>query len=164
MYTRSNWSESACLNSSGRKDLYQQLSNSNGVEQLLYQCMQEGELAWITLKNGAASISAWCTPPPLNIEYEYTANIVLIPMLSGYHDSKTLSTSIKHNYSRWYAEHGITLNSEPKNAMAFRKVLMVDQIENLLLFDSASARALAMTHYDGVPMEVQGSLNPDSKS
>nr|MBA2817395.1 hypothetical protein [Candidatus Pantoea persica] len=60
-------------------------------------------------------------------EYENTANIVLILMLSGYRDSKTLSISIEHNYSCWYADHCITLTSEPKNAMAFcNKVLMVD--------------------------------------
>ena len=48
---RSNWAGSAQLNVSGRKDLYQKLSRSNGVEQMLFQCMEEGELAWITLKS-----------------------------------------------------------------------------------------------------------------
>lgn len=77
-------------------------------------------------------------------EYESTANIVLIPMLSGYRDSHTLKLSVEHNYSSWYAEHGITLDSEPKNAMAFRKVIMLDQIESFSLFDPASATALSM--------------------
>ncbi|CAK6488245.1 hypothetical protein PANNVG_00166 [Pantoea sp. Nvir] len=156
---RSNWSASARLNSSGRQDLYQQLSKSNGVEQLLYQCMREGELAWITLKSRRIYIGM---VHAATFEYENTANIVIIPMLSGYRDSKTLSMSIEHNYSRWYAEHDITLTSEPKNAMAFRKVLMVDQIESLSLFDPASASSLAMTHHDGVPLETEGSFTPHS--
>ena len=78
------------------------------------------------------------------LEYEKTANIVLIPMLSGYRDGKNMQLCIEHNYSKWYAEHDITLDSEPKSAMDFRKVIMLDQIESISLFDPASASALAM--------------------
>jgi len=84
---RSNWAGSARLNVSGRKDLYQQLSRSNGVEQLLFQCMEEGELAWITMKSRRIYIGMIHAS---TFEYESTKNIVLIPMLSGYRDSKTL--------------------------------------------------------------------------
>jgi hypothetical protein len=77
-------------------------------------------------------------------EYPSTANIVLIPMLSGYRDSRTLNLAIEHNYSRWYHQHEISFVSKPKSALEFRKVLMVDQIESLSLFDPASASALAM--------------------
>ncbi|MDX7421521.1 hypothetical protein SJ301_31360, partial [Klebsiella pneumoniae] len=63
------------------------------------------------------------------LEYEKTANIVLIPMLSGYRDAKTMNLRIENNYSRWYAEHDITLDSEPRSAMSFRKVILLNQIE-----------------------------------
>jgi hypothetical protein len=138
---RSSWSGSAKLNSSGRKKLYKKLSRSNGVEGLMFQCMEEGELAWVTLKSRRIYIGMIHTATYDNAT---TANIVLIPMLSGYRDGKTLSLCIEHNYSKWYDEHGITLDSEPKSAMAFRKVIMLDQIESLSLFDAASASALAM--------------------
>lgn len=144
---RSNWSGSARLNAPGRKDLYQRLSRSNGVEQLLFQCMEEGELAWITLKSRRIYIGMIHAA---TFEYETTANIVVIPMLSGYRDSKTLKLAVEHNYSKWYAEHEISLTSEPKNAMAFRKVIMVDQIESLSLFDPASASALEKGDPQGV--------------
>ncbi|BCQ33598.1 hypothetical protein LJN55_04610 [Erwinia rhapontici] len=137
---RSSWSGSARLDSSGRKKLYKKLSRANGVEGLLFQCMEEGELAWITLKSRRIYIGMIHAASYDNVA---TANVVLIPMLSGYRDGKSLNLCIEHNYSRWYAEHGITLDSEPKSAMAFRKVIMLEQIESLSLFDEASASALA---------------------
>ena len=138
---RSSWSGSARLNSSGRKKLYKKLSRANGVEGLLFQCMEEGELAWVTLKSRRIYIGMIHTAAYENTS---TSNIVLIPMLSGYRDGKTLNLCIEHNYSKWYAEHDITLDSEPKSAMAFRKVILLDQIESLSLFDAASASALAL--------------------
>lgn len=137
---RSSWSGSARLDSLGRKKLYKKLSKANGVEGLLFQCMEEGELAWITLKSRRIYIGMIHAASYDNIA---TANVVLIPMLSGYRDGKSLNLCIEHNYSRWYAEHDITLDSEPKSAMAFRKVIMLEQIESLSLFDAASASALA---------------------
>ncbi|ARF48164.1 MULTISPECIES: hypothetical protein [Pantoea] len=156
---RSNWAGSARLNVSGRKDLYQKLSRSNGVEQMLFQCMEEGELAWITLKSRRIYIGM---VHAATFEYESTANIVLIPMLSGYRDSHTLKLAVEHNYSSWYAEHGITLDSEPKNAMAFRKVIMLDQIESFSLFDPASATALAMG--EDHPQSVEKSRDGNKSS
>lgn len=156
---RSNWAGSARLNVSGRKDLYQKLSRSNGVEQMLFQCMEEGELAWITLKSRRIYIGM---VHAATFEYERTANIVLIPMLSGYRDSHTLKLSVEHNYSSWYAEHDITLDSEPKNAMAFRKVIMVDQVESFSLFDPASATALSMG--EDHPQSVAKSREGDPSS
>lgn len=136
---RSGWSGSARLDSHGRKTLYKKLSKSNGVEGLLFQCMEEGELAWITLKSRRIYIGMIHAASYDNIA---TANLVLIPMLSGYRDGKHLNLCIEHNYSRWYAEHNITLDSQPRSAMAFRKVIMLEQIESLSLFDPASASAL----------------------
>lgn len=138
---RSNWAGSAQLTASSRKDLYQRLSQSNGIEQMLLQCMEEGELAWVTLKSRRIYIGMIHAA---TFEYASTANIVLIPMLSGYRDARTLSLAVEHNYSRWYHEHGIDFTSKPKSALEFRKVIMVDQIETLSLFDPASASALAM--------------------
>lgn len=102
--------------------------------------MEEGELAWVTLKSRRIYIGMIHTA---SFEPEITANVVLIPMLSGYRDGKTLNLNIEHNYSRWYAEHGITLESEPKSAMAFRKVIMLDQIES---FRCSMRPALARWH------------------
>ncbi|WP_034947981.1 hypothetical protein [Erwinia oleae] len=138
---RSNWSGSAKLSSEGRKKLYKNLTRANGVEGLLYQCMEEGELAWVTLKSRRIYIGMIHTA---HYELPSTANLVLIPMLSGYRDGETLNLHIEHNYSKYYAEHGITLDSEPKSAMAFRKVIMLDQVESLSLFDAATASALAL--------------------
>lgn len=132
---------SARLTAGSRKELYQRLSRSNGIEQLLLHCMEEGELAWVTLKSRRIYIGMIHAA---TFEYPSTANIVLIPMLSGYRDSRTLNLAIEHNYSRWYHQHEISFVSKPKSALEFRKVLMVDQIESLSLFDPASASALAM--------------------
>lgn len=140
-FYRSNWSGSARLNGQQRKTLYKKLSRANGVEGILFQCMDEGELAWVTLKSRRIYIGMIHTA---SFENEITASLVLIPMLSGYRDATTLNLSVEHNYSAWYDKHDITLDSEPKSAMAFRKVIMLDQIESLSLFDPASASALAM--------------------
>ncbi len=55
---------------------------------------------------------------------------------------------IENNYSKWYAEHDITLDSEPRSAMSFRKVILLNQIESLSLFDPASASALSLAQRD----------------
>jgi len=141
---RSNWAGSARLDGDGRKKLYKRLGQSSGIEQLLYQCMEEGELALVTLKSRRIYVGMIHTA---TLEYEKTANIVLIPMLSGYRDGEKMSLCIEHNYSKWYAEHNITLDSEPRSAMEFRRVIMLNQIETLSLFDPASASALAMEQH-----------------
>lgn len=138
---RSNWAGSARLTPGSRKELYQRLSRSNGIEQMLLHCMEEGELAWVTLKSRRIYIGMIHAA---TFEFPGTANIVMIPMLSGYRDARTLNLAIEHNYSRWYHEHEISFLSSPKSALDFRKVLMVDQIESLSLFDPASASALAL--------------------
>ncbi|ORM71438.1 hypothetical protein HA48_15765 [Pantoea wallisii] len=138
---RSNWAGSARLTAGSRKELYQRLSRSNGIEQMLLHCMEEGELAWITLKSRRIYIGMIHAA---TFEYANTANVVMIPMLSGYRDPRTLNLAVEHNYSRWYHKHDISFSSTPKSALEFRKVLMVSQIESLSLFDPASATALAM--------------------
>ena len=138
---RSNWAGSARLDSAGRRDLYKHLSRANGVEGLLYQCMEEGELAWVTLKSQRIYIGMIHTA---TFDREDANNIVLIPMLSGYRDRQTLDLRVEHNYSAWYDRHGITLTSEPHSALAFRKVILLDQIESLSLFDPAQTLALGM--------------------
>ncbi len=138
---RSNWAGSARLTAGSRKELYQRLSRSSGIEQLLLHCMEEGELAQVTLRSRRIYVGMIHTA---TLEYEKTANIVLIPMLSGYRDAKTMNLAVENNYSRWYHQHDISFVSTPKSALEFRKVLMVDQIESLSLFDPASASALAM--------------------
>ncbi|MEG3135932.1 hypothetical protein SC206_20445 [Rouxiella sp. T17] len=140
---RSNWAGSSRLNGAGRKELYKSLTHSNGVEGILFQCMEEGHLAWITLKSRRIYIGMVHTAA---FENTSTANVVLIPMLSGYRDGKNMSLRIEHNYSAWYANHDITLDSSPRTAFDFRKVIMVDQIESLSLFDAASATALSLSN------------------
>ncbi len=142
---RSNWAGSARLDSSGRQRLYKRLSRANGVEGLIYQCMEEGELAWITLKSRRIYIGMI---QRASFESTTANNVVLIPMISGYRDRESFAFHTEHNYSAWYAQHGVTLNSEPKSAMAFRKVILLDQIESLSLFDPASASALKITQQD----------------
>lgn len=151
---RSNWAGSARLTASSRRDLYQQLSRSNGIEQMLLQCMEEGELAWVTLKSRRIYIGMIHAA---TFEHVSTANIVLIPMLSGYRDARTLNLAVEHNYSRWYHEHNIDFMSKPKTALEFRKVIMVDQIESLSLFDPASASALAMGETDDSDIRPEAS-------
>lgn len=138
---RSNWAGSARLDGEGRKKLYKRLAQSSGIEQLLYQCMEQGELAQVTLRSRRIYVGMIHTA---TLEYEKTANIVLIPMLSGYRDEKTMRICIENNYSKWYARHDITLDSEPGSAMDFRKVIMLNQIESISLFDPASASSLAL--------------------
>lgn len=138
---RSNWAGSARLDGEGRKKLYKRLAQASGIEQLLYQCMEQGELAQVTLRSGRIYVGMIHTT---TLEYEKTANIVLIPMLSGYRDRQTMNFRIENNYSKWYDGHDITLDSEPRSAMDFRKVIMLNQIESLALFDPASASVLDM--------------------
>jgi hypothetical protein len=142
---RSNWAGSARLDGESRKKLYKRLAQSSGIEQLLYQCMEQGELAQVTLRSRRIYVGMIHTA---TLEYEKTANIVLIPMLSGYRDAKTMNFRIENNYSKWYAEHDITLDSEPRSAMSFRKVILLNQIESLSLFDPASASALSLAQRD----------------
>ena len=142
---RSNWAGSARLDSSGRQRLYKRLSRANGVEGLIYQCMEEGELAWITLKSRRIYIGMI---QRASFESTTANNVVLIPMISGYRDRESFAFHTEHNYSAWYAQHGVTLSSQPKSAMAFRKVILLDQIESLSLFDPASASALKITQRD----------------
>lgn len=138
---RTSWSGSARLDSNGRKKLYKKLSRTNGVKALLFQCMEHGQLVLITLESQHVYIGMVHAASYENIN---TANVVIIPMLSGCRDIHTQNLHIEHNYSRWYAEHGISLVSEPTSAMAFRKVIMLKQIESLSLFDAASASALPL--------------------
>ncbi len=85
---RSNWAGARGWTAKAEK-LYKRLAQSSGIEQLLYQCMEEGELAHVTLKSRRIYIGMIHTA---TLEYEKTANIVLIPMLSGYRDGKTCSS------------------------------------------------------------------------
>lgn len=137
---RSNWARSARLDSGGRRSLYKQLTRANGLEGLLYQCMEEGELALVMLKSqrvyvGMVHTASFDSSSPGN-------NIVLIPFLSGYRARENGEFVVEHNYSAWYAEHEITLTTEPKSALSFRKVILLEQIESLSLFDPVSAMGL----------------------
>lgn len=138
---RSNWSQSARLDIHGRRELYKHLSRANGVEGLLYQCMEKGDLAWVTLKSQRIYIGMIHTA---TFDSGEANNIVLIPMLSGYRDAKTLDLHIEHNYSAWYADKAITLVSEPQSAMDFRKVILLGQVESLSLFDPAQVLAMGI--------------------
>jgi len=138
---RSNWAGSARLDGRGRRELYNSLTRANGVEHLLYQCMEGGDLAWITLTSHRIYIGMIMSS---SFDSSDANNLVLIPMLSGYRDKDSLDLVVEHNYSAWYASHDITLTSEPQSALDFRKVILLDQIESLSLFDPASALALNM--------------------
>ncbi|SFT47474.1 hypothetical protein SAMN05192562_101421 [Kosakonia arachidis] len=140
-FWRSNWSGSARLDSAGRRELYKHLSRANGVEGLIYQCMETGDLAWITLKSQRIYIGMIHTA---TFDSGDANNIVLIPMLSGYRDAKTLDLHVEHNYSAWYAEHNIELASGPRPALDFRKVLLLSQVESLSLFDPAQVLAMGI--------------------
>ncbi|MEJ8324243.1 hypothetical protein WKI40_13995 [Kosakonia sacchari] len=141
---RSNWSGSARLDSNGRRELYKHLSRANGVEGLIYQCMEKGDLAWITLKSQRIYIGMIHTA---TFDSGDANNIVLIPMLSGYRDESTLDLHVEHNYSAWYDKHGIDLASEPRSALDFRKVLLLSQVESLSLFDPAQVMAMGINRY-----------------
>ncbi|WP_338463503.1 hypothetical protein [Franconibacter daqui] len=138
---RSNWARSARLDSAGRRELYKHLSRANGVEGLLYQCMEQGELAWVTMKSQRIYIGMIHTA---TFDREDANNIVLIPMLSGYRDHQTLDLRVEHNYSAWYERHNITLTSKPRTALDFRKVILLDQIESLSLFEPSQTLSFAI--------------------
>ena len=139
---RSNWAKSARLAGAERRELYKYLTRANGIEGLLYQCMEEGELAWLTLKSQRIYIGMIQTS---SFDGSGTSNVVIIPMLSGYRDENTLDLQVEHNYSAWYYDHDISLTSEEVTALAFRKVIMLDQIESLSLFDPASELAMPLS-------------------
>ncbi|QCR35999.1 hypothetical protein [Nissabacter sp. SGAir0207] len=133
-----SWSRSRNLDPAGRKSLYQQLTRSNGVEGLLYQCMDQGDLVFVTLRSRRVYIGMVHT---LRCESGSTDNVVLIPMVSGFRDPETQKMQVEHNYASYYQKHGITPASEPISALYFRKVIMLNQIETLSLFDPATAMA-----------------------
>jgi hypothetical protein len=133
-----SWSRSMQLDPAGRKSLYQQLTRSNGVEGLLYQCMDQGDLVFVTLRSRRVYIGMVHT---LRCESGSTDNVVLIPMVSGYRDPETQKMQVEHNYASYYQQHGILPDSEPISALYFRKVIMLNQIETLSLFDPATATA-----------------------
>ena len=138
---RSNWSGSARLDISGRRELYKHLSRANGVEGLVYQCMERGDLAWITLKSQRIYIGMILTA---TFDVGDANNIVLLPMLSGYRDHQTLDLRVEHNYSAWYDSQNIDLTSEPQSALDFRKVLLLSQVESLSLFDPSQVMAMGI--------------------
>lgn len=134
---RSNWSPAARLDTSGRRELYKHLSRANGVERLVYQCMEKGDLAWITLTSQRIYIGMIHTA---TFDSGDANNIVLIPMLSGYRDRETLDLHVEHNYSAWYADHDIDVRA----AVDFRKVLLLSQVESLSLFHPAQVMAMGI--------------------
>lgn len=136
---RSNWARSANLDSAGRKNLYKHLSRANGIEGLLFQCMETGQLVWLTLKSQRVYIGMIHTA---TVDGDSFNNIVLIPMLTGYRDAKSAEMKIENNYSALYARQNITLTSEPHSAFHFRKVILLDQVESLSLFDPSHSLAL----------------------
>ncbi len=137
----SNWSSSARLDIPGRRELYKHLSRANGIEGLIYQCMERGDLAWITLKSQRIYIGMIHTA---TFDVGDANNIVLIPMLSGYRNHETLDLRVEHNYSAWYDEHDIDLASEPMSALDFRKVLLLSQVESLSLFHPSQVMAMGI--------------------
>jgi hypothetical protein len=134
---RSNWAPSARLDTGGRRELYKHLSRANGVEGLIYQCMESGDLAWITLTSQRIYIGMVHTATFNSGEAN---NIVLIPMLSGYRDRTTLDLRVEHNYSAWYESHDLDIDA----ALNFRKVIMLSQIESLSLFHPAQVMAMGI--------------------
>ncbi|MDC0725242.1 hypothetical protein POH93_07540 [Phytobacter diazotrophicus] len=134
---RSNWSPTARLDTSGRRELYKHLSRANGVEGLVYQCMEKGDLAWITLTSQRIYIGMIHTA---TFDSADANNIVLIPMLSGYRDRETLDLHVEHNYSAWYDAHDIDVRA----AVDFRKVLLLSQVESLSLFHPAQVMAMGI--------------------
>ncbi len=138
---RSNWAGSARLDGNGRRQLYKFLTRGNGVEGLLYQCMETGQLAWITLKSQRVYIGMI---HGATLDDTEVRNIELIPMLSGHRDRHSHQLNIENNYSAWYAKHDINLDTEPQSALDFRKVILLDEVESLSLFDPAQVMAMGI--------------------
>lgn len=94
-------------------------------------------------------------------ETSSTDNVVVIPMISGYRDRNTQQLIVEHNYAAYYQQHWITPVSEPNNALNFRKVILLNQIESLSLFDPATACGFEKW----VPLgdEGQGEKAPDER-
>ncbi|SLJ93719.1 hypothetical protein SAMN03159434_10299 [Enterobacter sp. NFR05] len=143
---RSNWSPTARLDTSGRRELYKHLSRANGVEGLVYQCMEKGDLAWITLTSQRIYIGMIHTA---TFDSADANNIVLIPMLSGYRDRETLNLHVEHNYSAWYDAHDIDVRA----AVDFRKVLLLSQVESLSLFHPAQVMAMGIHKSTDTPAQ-----------
>ena len=143
---RSNWSPTARLDTSGRRELYKHLSRANGVEGLVYQCMEKGDLAWITLTSQRIYIGMIHTA---TFDSADANNIVLIPMLSGYRDRETLDLHVEHNYSAWYDAHDIDVRA----AVDFRKVLLLSQVESLSLFHPAQVMAMGIHKSTDTPAQ-----------
>jgi hypothetical protein len=53
---RSNWAGSARLDGESRKKLYKRLAQSSGIEQLLYQCMEQGN--WRRSRSGRGGFTS----------------------------------------------------------------------------------------------------------
>ncbi|MBY6256114.1 hypothetical protein [Phytobacter diazotrophicus] len=143
---RSNWSPTARLDTSGRRELYKHLSRANGVEGLVYQCMEKGDLAWITLTSQRIYIGMIHTA---TFDSADANNIVLIPMLSGYRDRETLDLHVEHNYSAWYDAH----DTDVRAAVDFRKVLLLSQVESLSLFHPAQVMAMGIHKSTDTPAQ-----------
>lgn len=143
---RSNWSPTARLDTSGRRELYKHLSRANGVEGLVFQCMEKGDLAWITLTSQRIYIGMIHTA---TFDSADANNIVLIPMLSGYRDRETLDLHVEHNYSAWYDAHDIDVRA----AVDFRKVLLLSQVESLSLFHPAQVMAMGIHKSTDTPAQ-----------
>lgn len=111
---------------------YSKLAQSDGLEQLLFESMQERLLVLITLKSRKVYVGKVEQPRLLHGDLE---NIVIIPMLSGYRDKDTLKFIVLHSYSDYYVEHDITEKSDGLNLSHFRTVIPAREIESASMFD-----------------------------
>jgi len=120
------------LKTTERKDLYKKLTKTNGLEGILYQSMEQGNMVLVTLASQRIYIGLVYTA--LN-ESTASDNLVLLPLLSGKRDPNALQIKVENNYAAYYQRNKIDLSSKPDSVFCFRKIIFLHQIESLSLFD-----------------------------
>jgi hypothetical protein len=111
---------------------YGRLSQSDGLEHLLFQSMQDDLLVLITLKSRKVYVGIVQQPRFLHGDLE---NVVIIPMLSGYRDKDSLAFQISHSYREYYDKHDIREAEGRLTLSHFRTVIPTAEIESASLFD-----------------------------
>lgn len=118
--------------SSSRLDAYRKVAETDGIESLLVQAIDENKLLFVTLKSRKVYIGYVAAP---RIEHSHTQHIALIPYMSGYRDKDTLAYHEQTRYYELYLKKNITADSTPLNLQHFRYIIPMDQVESVSLFD-----------------------------
>lgn len=113
-----------------------QLAEKNAINSLLLESIDSGLPVMITLKSRKVYVGMVDATKFFNIHTNESPVISIIPFISGYRDKDTLRFVPDCFYTLIYSNENIDFNSTPLSYQQFRRLILMDQIESLSLFDA----------------------------